>query len=383
MDVTSFFRRQPLAPVTGLPPDAIPVTASRQLLEGTGCAPAVRQIRQLSGLPPAHWQSLVVVALHRYAAFAQQIPLPGGEAGTVLEAALRRAVAALRFRRGRMLPPGAAPEAVARGADRWSYGVLTAALFHGIGERLLSRELQMLDAAGRPLGRWNPWQGPMAEVEGCASYRVGQGQAGVDHPGRGVLFVSQLIPARGLEWLAEDVGLLDAWLGGVAGNWEGAGALGQILGQAAGLESAAGDHPAAETSHFQEPPEKPPASSADGSVMEPVDQFLKWLGQGLTTGSLPINRPGSAVYGVNDSVLLVNPDIFKAYRKAKPGVGDLATLRKRFLKRGLHRVTAAGGHSVRFSQRSGEALEGYLVPIQVLGLDQGVGTGDLRGPLAP
>ena len=387
MKVFSRFRRPSPAssPAASLPAEALPVLDGETLLRAPLCRRRVSDLAQRVGFPPPHWEQLVMGLLRRYAEFVQQrpdtiVPSLPSPAPTRLEVSLHRTLEALNRRRGRRLPPGVGPEAMARGADRWSYGVLSAALLFDLRAQLLDVEIELLDTHGRSLGRWEPLRGAMTGVAGCAGFRLGTRVVDLPPCGWAALCAPRIMPAAGIAWLAGDTRLLTQWLACLSGQREATGVLGEIILPAPGPvpttpDPAAGSVSATGSSVLPPVASEPPSS--------PADPFEGWLTSALRDGSLPVNQPESAVHGLEDGrLLIVAPTAFQRFasRASEPTDGD--TVQQRFQRRRLHQKTAGGAHRHRYQLPDGIPVSGYVVPASNLHLDENtVPVGALRGPL--
>ena len=147
----------------GPDPGAYDVLDPARLLAQYG--PLVHEIREMVGVPDAHWRRLYDPMLRGYAGFVQQFPAseahhhsgPGGLLAHGLEVVRN----ALKIRRGALLPRGAAPETAARQGDLWTYAICSACLLHDIAKPVVDLKVLLSDATGRSAGEWDPWSGPM------------------------------------------------------------------------------------------------------------------------------------------------------------------------------------------------------------------------------
>src|SRR5690606_34277697 len=111
------------------------------------------RIHQQTSLPKAWFEQLFLIPLQRYAARVKQIPVqhkchayPGG----LLDHSLALIESALRLRRARLLPTGAAPEEQAQQAEAWSTALLYAALLDALN--------RLAPADGEGGGPSLPWR---------------------------------------------------------------------------------------------------------------------------------------------------------------------------------------------------------------------------------
>ena len=141
---------------------------------------------------------------------------PGGLFTRGLEIASR----ALDYRRGQILPRGAAPEVIGAQAHRWTYAVFVAALLHDVGKTMA--ELRVVMRAGRGVPEpWSPRSGSMSAC-GAVSYRVEflENAARQDelHGSLPVQLLNRFVPPSVLEWLAEDPELMRELLAFLSGD---------------------------------------------------------------------------------------------------------------------------------------------------------------------
>lgn len=263
-------------------------------------------IRQLVGVPRAHWDTLYGTVFEAYALFVQQLPASeahhhAGPSG-MLRHGLEVVREVLKLRRGRLLPPGAAAERLVTCHDLWTYATATAALLHDLGKPVTDQWVRLYDKQDRQLGRWNPWNGPMSGQ--AAWYRVEfvRERRYRLHEQVPPLLVHFVLPPRGLNWLASDVEVFRAWLATIGGNAEQAGVIGELVQQADGV-SVASDLAGA------------PASMPTARRKPLAIRLLTGLRHLLDQGELPLNRPGAAGWRTEDELWLVSKRVLDTLRE--------------------------------------------------------------------
>ncbi len=217
------------------PPDGALLITPPSTLLGRHDA-ELAQIRQLAGVPAAHWEALYLGMFRAFAGFV--LELPASEAhhhagpGGLLTHGLEVTREALKLRRGHMLPAGEAVETVAGEQDLWTYAVAAAALLHDLGKPVADQRVALFDAQGLPLGDWAPWLGAIPPE--AAWYRVTfvQGRRYRLHERLPALLAHLIVPAAALEWIGSNAAVLEAWLAAITGELEAAGPLGEIVRQA-------------------------------------------------------------------------------------------------------------------------------------------------------
>ena len=259
------------------------------------------------GLPDRHYEALYQPLFLQHAAYCQELPAseahhhcsPGGALRHGIEVALH----AMKLRRKMLLPVGATAEELAAKQDRWTYAVVSAALFHDFGKPLTDLIVEMLDQEGRYLDTWRPWRGAMGE-QGCAAYRMQyrrDRRHGL-HERVPAFHLHRLMPLPGLEWIAEDLDVFQEWSATMVGLWEQAGVIGEIV-QTADARSVAEDLAG---EHRQSP----------GARQKPLHQrLMTGLRYLLDQGELPLNARGAAGWVDQECLWLVSKRTLDALRE--------------------------------------------------------------------
>ncbi len=267
----------------------------------------LNEIRRTVGIPDTHYRALYHPLFHHFAAWSQELPAseahhhcaPGGALRHGIEVALH----AVKRRRKLLLPGGATAEQLAARQDVWTYAVVSAALLHDFGKPVGDIQVLMLDADGRDMGAWQPWRGDLLQ-QGCHAYRLRyRRQRNYRlHERLPAFFVSRLMPQLGLEWLAEDAEAFSLWSALLAGDWENAGIIGEIVSHA-DARSVAGDL----AGDQQQTP---------GARQRPLhERLLTGLRYLLDQGALPLNARGAAGWIKDDAVWLVSKRALDALRE--------------------------------------------------------------------
>src|SRR5262249_229556 len=131
-------------------------------------------------------------------------------AGGLITWAFEVANRALDFRRGQILPRGAAPEVIGAQAHRWSYAVFVAALLHGIGTQLACLRVLIRDGQGA-LQTWLPVAGSIIDCR-TVSYRItildGPESPHALAPSGVLQLLYRFVQAPVLAWMTEDPDLM-------------------------------------------------------------------------------------------------------------------------------------------------------------------------------
>ena len=188
----------------------------------------LEHIWQRTSLSRAQFAALYRRPLERYAELVQQFPAseshhhayPGG----MLDHGLEIVAYALKLRQSHLLPTGATPEAQAAQAEAWTAGTAYAALLHDVGKIAVDLEVEHTDGSA-----WHPWHGRLLKPY---RFRYHRDRAYRLHSAATGLLYNRLLDAQILDWLSGYPDLWSSLLYVLAGQYEHAGVLGELVVQA-------------------------------------------------------------------------------------------------------------------------------------------------------
>ncbi|TRO24304.1 relaxase [Ectopseudomonas mendocina] len=244
----ALFQRKRLSPAA-LPPQAgdkgkglMRPESAASLLSTPRRQRLLEHIWQRTSLSRKHFASLYLAPLQRYAELVQQFPAseshhhayPGG----MLDHGLEIVAYALKLRQSYLLPTGTTPEDQVVQAEAWTAAMAYAALLHDIGKVAVDLHVEHTDGSV-----WHPWHGPLTRTyrfryRADREYRLHSAATG--------LLYRQVLDAELLDWLSTFPPLWSALLYVLAGQYEHAGVLGELVIQAdrASVAQALGGDPA-------------------------------------------------------------------------------------------------------------------------------------------
>ena len=324
----------------------LPVLGAQALIERVGLERLIPLLQIRLGFPRAVFALAAWPLIAGFAEFVQLLPVATskryGSLGGQLYRGLAIGLRALEYRRGQILPRGAAPEIIGEHAHRWTYAVFAAALLRDAPKvcDALSVWLKRPDGS---IALWDPPAGSMSDLT-QSRYRIetlpSQEQICVVDPALAVTLFYRCVPEAIRAWLNDDAKVIPDLLAVLSGNFAPANAIGQLVERAAGGSSP----PAKRQSpvHTGSPPNSAVAApkadwqSAVSSTTEPeylddmreqgsalARRFMDWLRQGIVGGTLPVNTPNALVHRVAEGLLLAWPRIFREFAKEAGPVGGL------------------------------------------------------------
>ncbi len=188
----------------------------------------LEHIWQRTSLSRRQFATLYLTPLERYADLVQQFPAseshhhayPGG----MLDHGLEIVAYALKLRQSHLLPAGTTPEAQAAQAEAWTAGTAYAALLHDIGKVAVDLHVEYADGTV-----WHPWHGPLRRPY---RFRYRKEREYRLHSAATGLLYARLLDPGIFDWLAGYPDLWAALLYVLAGQYEHAGTLGELVVQA-------------------------------------------------------------------------------------------------------------------------------------------------------
>ncbi|MBI2782813.1 MAG: TraI domain-containing protein [Gammaproteobacteria bacterium] len=232
----SLFQRKRVPPTAGTPPTSAIETpkglmrpeSAASLLATPRRQKLLEHIWQRTSLSRGQFATLYLAPLERYAELVQQFPAseshhhayPGG----MLDHGLEIVAYALKLRQSHLLPAGVTPEAQAAQSEAWTAGTAYAALLHDIGKIAVDLHVEHADGS-----IWHPWHGPLKQpfrfrYRPAREYRLHSAATG--------LLYARLLDRDIFDWLSGYPDLWAALLYVLAGQYEHAGTLGELVAQA-------------------------------------------------------------------------------------------------------------------------------------------------------
>lgn len=188
----------------------------------------LEHIWQRTSLSREQFRSLYLAPLERYAELVQQFPAseshhhayPGG----MLDHGLEIVAYALKLRQSHLLPAGTTPEDQVAQAEAWTAATAYAALLHDIGKIAVDLHVEYADGS-----TWHPWHGPLLHPY---RFRYRKEREYRLHSAATGLLYNRLLDGHILDWLSNYPALWSSLLYVLAGQYEHAGVLGELVTQA-------------------------------------------------------------------------------------------------------------------------------------------------------
>ena len=230
-----FQRKRPAVAAAPVPPAATDLPkglmrpeSAASLLATPRRQKLLEHIWQRTSLSRRQFATLYRAPLERYAELVQAFPAseahhhayPGG----MLDHGLEIVAYSLKLRQSHLLPIGASPEDQAAQSEAWTAAVAYAALLHDIGKVAVDLHVELADGS-----TWHPWHGPLRQpyrfrYRDDREYRLHSAATG--------LLYQQLLNRDLLDWLSGYPSLWAPLLYVLAGQYEHAGVLGELVVQA-------------------------------------------------------------------------------------------------------------------------------------------------------
>lgn len=196
---------------------ALFATARRQRL--------LEHIWQRTSLSRKQFAKLYLAPLEHYAELVQQFPASEAHHhayhGGMLDHGLEIVAFALKLKQSHLLPVGAAPEDQSAQAEAWTAAIAYAALLHDIGKIAVDLHVEYADG-----DLWHPWHG---RLQRPYRFRYRKDREYRLHGAATGLLYTQVLSRDILDWLSEYPDLWSALLYVLAGQYEHAGVLGELI----------------------------------------------------------------------------------------------------------------------------------------------------------
>ncbi|WGT27057.1 MobH family relaxase [Pseudomonas marginalis] len=188
----------------------------------------IEHIWQRTSLSRPQFDELYLCPIKRYAALVQELPASENHhhahAGGMLDHGLEIIAFALKIRQSYLLPVGATPEAQATQTEAWTAAIAYAALLHDIGKIAIDVEVHFADGT-----LWHPWQGPISREY---RFRYLKDRQYKLHAAAAGLVYTHVLTQPIMDWLSGFPEPWSALLYVLAGQYEHAGTLGELVVQA-------------------------------------------------------------------------------------------------------------------------------------------------------
>nr|WP_042918373.1 MobH family relaxase [Pseudomonas tolaasii] len=219
-----FRRRKPLPAATSPNGFQKPVQA-QELLATPRRQKLLENIWQRASLSRSQFVELYRRPLERYAELVQQLPAsqnhhhahPGG----MLDHGLEIVAYALKIRQTYLLPIGAPPESQSAQAEAWTAAAAYGALIHDLGKIAVDVHIEL--EGGKT---WHPWHGP---INRPYRFRYVKARNYQLHGAAAALIYTQILSPQILDWLSDFPEVWSQLIFLLAGQYEHAGILGEIV----------------------------------------------------------------------------------------------------------------------------------------------------------
>ena len=238
----SLFRRSKTLPDQAPPPNGFLQPACGQtLLDTPRRQKMLEHIWQRASLSRAQFERLYRHPIARYAELVQLLPASQNHhhahLGGMLDHGLEIVAYALKIRQTYLLPIGAPPESQSAQAEAWTAAAAYAALIHDLGKIIVDVHIELEDGQ-----IWHPWHGP---IKRAYRFRYVDGRNYQLHGAAAALIYTQVLTPEILDWLSGFSELWTQLIFILAGHYEHAGTLGEIVVKAdqASVAQALGGNP--------------------------------------------------------------------------------------------------------------------------------------------
>lgn len=290
--------------------------SAKALLEADAYQQYFEDLRELAKMPVRHFDALYLNLIHRFAEFVQVLPCyEQREVGGLLHDGLIRA----RFTLERILDAEGEDVAFQRG-----YAFYSAALLKKVWQAVLNMQIDICSETGEHQKLWNPIAETLIEAGQYFRIRYTQGDPPVLASLMNPILARELMPAVGMNWIAQRRGLLTMWLATLGEEGVDSGTLGTIL-----------ELSEAYVKSQRESMNVISLTSTDVPETQAGEAFWRWLKQGIEAGTVAVNTPEAAVHLVENGILLELERLIKDFCKVYSKYRDWVVVKQQFNMLGL------------------------------------------------
>jgi len=222
----TLLRRNKAIPALPQTPDGYLEPANSQaLLASPRRQKLLENIWQRASLSRSQFEELYLRPLKRYAELVQQIPASQNHhhahLGGMLDHGLEIVAYALKIRQTYLLPIGAPPESQSAQAEAWTAAAAYGALIHDLGKIAVDVHIEL---EGGKI--WHPWHGPIKQPYRFRYVKAGNYQL---HAAAAALTYSHVLTPNILDWLSDFPEAWAQFIYVLAGQYEHADILGEIV----------------------------------------------------------------------------------------------------------------------------------------------------------
>jgi hypothetical protein len=169
-------------------------------------------LRQLISAPSDVYAELYLSTLHAFAELCQSMPSDANpQAYGFIDQQLRILIAALKLRRGDMLPSNSDSESIAEQEPLWTYALFSAGLLWQLSHIQQHYSVDLYKHKGEKLGSWHPVAGSLSEENTYYQLLQKPPAFALEQTQFQILMAGKIMPTVGLRWLAEHQPIFKIW----------------------------------------------------------------------------------------------------------------------------------------------------------------------------
>jgi hypothetical protein len=199
-----------------------PVLTAEKLVSGAEMQQLLEKVTHWAALPSQYYNEFYQPLIDQFAEYAQILPNQQGRIGGVLLESLQQACLALQISH---------EDAVGEIDPLFIYALFSATLLQTL-PRFFYKTTIICDEKGAALNTWSPLAGSLVEAGNYYKVRDYGLRDQQLKPYLRILLANKMMPAVGLQWLAEDKDIFSMWLYALGAEEEGSETLGLILNRA-------------------------------------------------------------------------------------------------------------------------------------------------------
>ncbi|MDP3704327.1 MAG: TraI domain-containing protein [Legionellaceae bacterium] len=339
--------------------DLVAVEPIEQLLDDKKRQALLLQISESIGLDSSNFNKLALPLVHNVTRYCQNLPeasLYYAHRGGLIDRTLNRTEAALQLVR-RLLVLGK-DDKPSEEQKLWLYALFSAGMLRGIGALHTDYSVELFDANGQQVKRWQPLLEDLSSVGKYFHYDFLRADETSFRNDVSLLLARQIMPNAGFTWIMSNPDVFAVWLALLQEDRDTTGPLAAILerADAIAIQRDITDY-LVKNAEFGEGRGNRIGTFVDVAPENSVErdrvlgaEFIAWLTKSLESGKIVINKVPLHIQVLANGVIM-DPQVLDIYIQEHRKVKNRVAIQNAFLASNLHRLTDAAKKSLQLGKQ--------------------------------
>jgi hypothetical protein len=191
-----------------------PCLSGETIFKFEGLNHYIHEIKNLISCPAGIYDDIYLTTLYRLAELCQAMPYSTSELNVsygLLERQLNLAIAALKLRRGVLLPKNAGAGTIALEEPQWTYAIFSGSLLKDLFVLQNDRNVCLYKETGERIGGWTPLSGTLYQQSLYYDMSYSEKKGVVSASILMAAISGRIIPPMAIRWLSDNENLFKEW----------------------------------------------------------------------------------------------------------------------------------------------------------------------------